>query len=148
MQQLPHRCLLGHGSWRAVWHRFVEGAARRLRGRIKKFGGLDFCFVNANVAEWGDQFWSEGLDPEGLLKEPEPRVIDIDLHAANDTVKLALYYKRKPRPNQKKGGSIVLTTSFAGYPASAGAPLYTAKHGTEAINPIWILLIITQASWG
>ena len=55
---------------------------------------------------------------------------DVDLAAANDTVKLAIHHMRKSR-NGKTGGNIVLTASLAGYLASAGAPLYSAaKHGS------------------
>jgi NAD(P)-dependent dehydrogenase (short-subunit alcohol dehydrogenase family) len=49
------------------------------------------------------------------------------MNAANDTVKLAIYYLRK---NGQAGGTIVLVASLAGYLASAGAGLYSAaKHG-------------------
>ncbi|EXJ69439.1 uncharacterized protein A1O5_07475 [Cladophialophora psammophila CBS 110553] len=97
---------------------------------FKKFGSIDCVFVNAGIAEYKDQFFKDELDADGLLKEPDRRVIDIDMHAANDTAKLAIYYMRKKAPDQKRGGSIVMTASLAGYLASAGAPLYSAaKHG-------------------
>ncbi len=53
------------------------------------------------------------------------------MQAANDTVKLAIYWMRKDAKHGKgRGGSIVMTASLAGYLASAGAPLYSAaKHG-------------------
>jgi len=54
------------------------------------------------------------------------------MHAANDTVKLALFHMRKV----KRGGRIVMTASLAGYLASAGAPLYSAaKHGMASNAP-------------
>ena len=97
---------------------------------MKKFGGLDHVFLNAGIAEYGDQFFRDELDTDGLLKEPDRRTIDIDIRAANDTAKLAIHYMRKDGPGQKKGGTIVMTASLAGYLASAGAPLYSAaKHG-------------------
>jgi NAD(P)-dependent dehydrogenase (short-subunit alcohol dehydrogenase family) len=97
---------------------------------VKKFGGIDGVFVNAGIAEYKDQFFKDELDEDGLLKEPDRRVYDIDLNAANDTARLAIYYLRNKKPGQKKGGSIVMTASLAGYLASAGAPLYSAaKHG-------------------
>ena len=93
----------------------------------QKFGSIDCVFVNAGIAEFKDQFFKDDLDADGLLREPDRRVVDIDMHAANDTAKLAIHYIRK---NGKKGGSIVMTASLAGYLASAGAPLYSAaKHG-------------------
>ena len=97
----------------------------------KKFGSIDNVFVNAGIAEYGDQFFKDELDGNGMLKEPDRRCVDIDLHAADDTVKLAIHYMRKKEKDGKgKGGSIVMTASLAGYLASAGAPLYSAaKHG-------------------
>ncbi|RDW76168.1 hypothetical protein BP5796_06989 [Coleophoma crateriformis] len=107
-------------SWPSQRAAFAAGAA--------KFGGIDHVFVNAGIAEYEDQFFKDELDKDALLKEPDRRVIDIDVNAANDTVKLAIHYIRVQR-DQKKGGSIVLTASLAGYLASAGAPLYSAaKH--------------------
>lgn len=98
---------------------FAEGA--------KKFGRINAIFVNAGIAEYGDQFFKEEFDADGQLKEPDRRCLDIDITAACDTVKLAIHHLRK---NGKEGGSIVMTASLAGYLASAGAPMYSAaKHG-------------------
>lgn len=89
-------------------------------------------FVNAGVAEHGEQFFTDEMDGEGKLKEPDRRVLGIDLDAACDTTKLAIHYLRK---NNAEGGQIVLTASLAGYLASAGAPLYSAaKHGTYLLH--------------
>lgn len=94
---------------------------------IQRFGTIDNVFVNAGIAEYKDQFFKDELDEQGKLQEPDRRVYDVDLAAANDTVKLAIHYMRK----NKSGGNIVLTASLAGYLASAGAPLYSAaKHGS------------------
>ena len=95
---------------------------------LQKFSSIDLVFVNAGIAEYGDQFFKEETDPSGLLAEPDRRCVDIDLHAADDTVRLAIHYLR--RNGKERGGSIVMTASLAGYLASAGAPLYSAaKHG-------------------
>ncbi|KAE9969176.1 hypothetical protein BLS_001387 [Venturia inaequalis] len=94
-------------------------------GAIAKFGRLDAVFVNAGIAEYKDQFFTDDLDSEGKLAAPDHRVLDIDINAATDTVKLAIFYLRK-----NGGGSIIMTASLAGYLASAGAPNYSAaKHG-------------------
>lgn len=108
-------------SWRDQRAAFEAG--------IAKFGAIDNVFVNAGIAEYKDQFFKDEMDAQGKLAEPDRRVIEIDMNAANDTVKLALYHMRH-RKDGKKGGSIVMTASLAGYLASAGAPLYSAaKHG-------------------
>lgn len=97
---------------------------------VQKFGAIDGVFVNAGIAEFKDQFFKDELDEDGLLQEPDKRVYNIDLDAANDTVRLAIYYLRNKKSGSKQGGSIVMTASLAGYLASAGAPQYSAaKHG-------------------
>jgi NAD(P)-dependent dehydrogenase (short-subunit alcohol dehydrogenase family) len=91
-----------------------------------KFGRIDAVFVNAGIAEYRDQFFTDELDDDGKLKEPDRRVLNIDMDAACDTTKLAIHYLRK----NKEGGQIAMTASLAGYLSSAGAPLYSAaKHG-------------------
>lgn len=113
-------------SWSAQRDAFQKAA--------DKFGAIDNVFVNAGIAEFGDQFFKDEMGADGKLKEPDRRVYTIDLNAANDTVKLALYHMRH-RKDGKKGGSIVMTASLAGYLASAGAPLYSAaKHGKTNAN--------------
>lgn len=118
-------------SWSSQREAFEAG--------FQRFGAIDNVFVNAGIAEYKDQFFNDGLDEQGKLREPDRRVYDVDLAAANDTVKLAIYYMRKKK-DAKGGGSIVLTASLAGYLASAGAPLYSAaKHGS--LHSFLILLI-------
>lgn len=109
-------------DWRSQREAFETG--------FQRFGAIDNVFVNAGIAEYKDQFFKDELDDEGKLKEPDHRVYDVDLSAANDTLKLAIHYMRKKRSNGQ-GGNIVMTASLAGYLASAGAPLYSAaKHGS------------------
>jgi NAD(P)-dependent dehydrogenase (short-subunit alcohol dehydrogenase family) len=125
-------------SWSSQRAAFEEG--------VKKFGSIDNVFVNAGIAEYQDQFFKDELDEAGLLKEPDRRVIEIDVNAANDTTKLAIYHMRH-RKDGRTGGSIVMTASLAGYLASAGAPLYSAaKHGTS--NPFYPYIVtdMRQAS--
>lgn len=93
----------------------------------QRYGGIDNVFVNAGINEYGNQLLSDDLDVQGALKEPDHRVLSIDLNAAVNTVKLAIHHMRSKKND--RGGSIVLTASLAGYLASAGAPLYSAaKH--------------------
>ncbi|KAL6707921.1 hypothetical protein ACN47E_003595 [Coniothyrium glycines] len=97
----------------------------------EKFGRIDAVFVNAGIAEHGDQFFTDTLDSTGNLAAPDHRVLALDMNAAADTTKLAIHYLRKNGP---QGGAIVLTASLAGYLASAGAPLYSAaKHGVVGL---------------
>lgn len=108
-------------NWQSQRSAFETGTAH--------FGAIDNVFVNAGIAEYKDQFFNDDLDAFGKLQEPDRRVYDVDLHAANDTLKLAIYHMRH-RTDGRKGGNIVMTASLAGYLASAGAPLYSAaKHG-------------------
>jgi len=103
------------------------------------FSRLDCVFVNAGVAEIGEQMFTDNLDSNGELAEPDRRTIDIDIRAVGDSLKLAMYHLRNdsdPKSGKRKGsgkgrgGSVVMTASLAGYLASAGAPLYSAaKHG-------------------
>ena len=97
----------------------------------KHYGRIDAVYANAGIAEYGDQFFDETLDADGQLKEPDRRVLNIDMDAAADTVRLAIHHLRK----NKEGGSIVITASLAGYLASAGAGLYSAaKHGMNVLQ--------------
>lgn len=109
-------------NWRSQREAFEAG--------VQRFGTINNVFVNAGIAEYKDQFFKDELDEQGKLLEPDRRVYDVDLAAANDTVKLAIHFMRKNKDG-KVGGNIVLTASLAGYLASAGAPLYSAaKHGS------------------
>lgn len=102
------------------------------------FGRIDCVFVNAGVAEIGEQIFTDHYDGNGELAEPDRTCIDIDIRAVGDTLKLAMYHLRNDSDSDGKrkgsgkgqGGSVVMTASLAGYLASAGAPLYSAaKHG-------------------
>ena len=121
-------------SWKSQRAAFEAG--------VKKFGSIDGVFVNAGIAEYKDQFFTDELDEDGMLKEPDRRTIDIDMHAANDTAKLAIYYMRHKGSDKKKGGSIVMVASLAGYLASAGAPLYSAaKHGKDSAQEKVVIIL-------
>jgi NAD(P)-dependent dehydrogenase (short-subunit alcohol dehydrogenase family) len=111
-----------------------SGQRAGFQAAIDKFGKIDAVFVNAGIAEYKDQIFTDDLDSDGKLAEPDRRVLDIDISAATDTVKLAVHWLKKNSGGA--GGSIVMTASLAGYLGSAGAPLYSAaKHG-----PLFMLL--------
>ncbi|KAF3038912.1 hypothetical protein E8E11_007252 [Didymella keratinophila] len=88
-----------------------------------RFGRIDCVFVNAGIAEHGEQFFTDELDGDGKLKEPDRRVLNIDMDAAADTTKLAIHYLRK----NQEGGEIVLTASLAGAPPDVYAKEMAAK---------------------
>lgn len=116
-------------DWASQRDAFARGA--------DKFGRIDCVFINAGLAEVGDQIWTDEYNSQGQLQEPNRATIDVDIRALGDTLKLAMYHLRNDsKPGAKRGsgkgqgGSIVMTASLAGYLASAGAPLYSAaKHG-------------------
>ncbi|KAK0345956.1 hypothetical protein LTR91_018014 [Friedmanniomyces endolithicus] len=116
-------------SWQSQRSAFAQAASH--------FNHLDHIFVNAGVAEIGEQLFTDHLSPSGELAEPGRTTIDIDIRAVGDTLKLAIHHLRRKPDNPKangsgagRGGTIVMTASLAGYLASAGAPLYSAaKHG-------------------
>lgn len=117
-------------SWTSQRAAFAKAAST--------FGRIDCVFVNAGVAEIGEQIFTDHHDSNGELAEPDRTCIDVDIRAVGDSLKLAMYHLRNDSSSdgkrkgsgQGQGGSIVMTASLAGYLASAGAPLYSAaKHG-------------------
>lgn len=113
-------------SWSSQRSAFAKAASA--------FGNIDCVFINAGVAEIGEQIFTDHYDSNGELAEPDRTCIDVDIRAVGDSLKLAMHHLRNDRSGKGsgkgKGGSIVMTASLAGYLASAGAPLYSAaKHG-------------------
>ena len=118
-------------SWTSQRDAFAQAASH--------FGRIDFVFVNAGVAEIGEQIFTDHRDASGNLSEPNRVTIDVDIRAVGDSLKLAVHHLRSDTDEKSgqrkgsgkgKGGSIVMVASLAGYLASAGAPLYSAaKHG-------------------
>lgn len=105
-------------SWKAVRAGFEAAFAF--------FGRLDTVVANVGINERGFQFFNGVLDSEGKLKEPDLSVMDVTFTANAFTVKLGIYYLQQ----NEQGGTIIMTSSFAGYLGNAGAPFYNAaKHG-------------------
>ncbi|EPS35362.1 hypothetical protein H072_11302 [Dactylellina haptotyla CBS 200.50] len=92
---------------------------------VKHHGELEGVFVNAGIGENSDVFFTDELDKDGQLKEIDHKVLDIDIRATADTIKLAIHHMRK-KNGGKGSGTIVATASLAGYLASKGLPLYSA----------------------
>ncbi|KAI0855831.1 hypothetical protein F4860DRAFT_494993 [Xylaria cubensis] len=93
-----------------------------LRAAFDKTGYIDYVFVNAGVLEEKDYFADE-TDAEGLLVEPGYRVLDINLRAAINTVKLSWSRMRKQPAGRPY--SIVLTVSVAAYVSDQNLPVYS-----------------------
>lgn len=101
------------------------------KNAISSFGGVDIVCANAGVSEIGDAFYGLKVDDAGDPHEPNMKTVDIDLIGAIYTISLGMHYLMQ-RPN---GGSIIVTSSLAGYTPLAEMPLYAgAKHG-EFIFP-------------
>ena len=94
-----------------------------LRDVFDTVGPVDYAFANAGVSEEVDYFADE-LDSHGKLVEPTYRVLDINVRAVYNFVKLAWssMRKREGRP----GGSIVITTSASGYAPEQSLPVYSS----------------------
>lgn len=91
-------------------------------------GRVDTVIANAGIAEVEDLFLDEFDEATGALREPKHTVVAVNLIGVMNTVKIAVHYMRK----QSSIGSIILTSSAAGYMGEPGLPAYTAtKHGVR-----------------
>ncbi|KAF2491106.1 NAD(P)-binding protein [Lophium mytilinum] len=131
----PPPATFTHPPYHLLYHRTNVTSWPSLRAgfaaTFTKFARIDLVFANAGVAEFAHQFFADTLDSSGQLAAPDHRTLAICLDGVADTVKLGIHYLRK---NGGEGGAVVLTSSLAGYLASAGAPLYSAaKHGVVGL---------------
>lgn len=78
----------------------------------------DIVFANAGIGERGDVF--SVVSDEEIEVEPNHEVLELDLKAAANTVRLAWWGMKK----ENVAGSIVLTASVAGYAPQPGLPMY------------------------
>jgi NAD(P)-dependent dehydrogenase (short-subunit alcohol dehydrogenase family) len=92
-----------------------------LRDHFDTVGHVDFAFANAGVSEEVDYF-ADAFDAEGKLEEPTYNVLDVNVRATMNFVKLSLSAMR----TSGKGGSIVITTSATAYAAEQSLPVYAA----------------------
>lgn len=104
------------GDWDSLLALFKLG--------IKTFGRIDIVVPNAGFGDRGDYF--DNLTPDGDPLKPEFACLKVTLIGQMYTVKLAMHYMRKQRP---QGGVIVSTVSRSGYDCQS-IPVYAAsKHG-------------------
>ena len=79
-------------------------------------------FANAAVTEEKQFLADLDTDGQGGFLEPANHVIDINLKATLNVVKLAIHAMRK----QESGGRIVLTSSSTAFLPELSLPLYSA----------------------
>ncbi|KAF3763396.1 hypothetical protein M406DRAFT_74013 [Cryphonectria parasitica EP155] len=84
-----------------------------LRDAFDSIGHVDLVFANAGISDVGHNFLDDEFDEDGRLLEPTQsyQVIDVDIRAVLNTVKLAHHQMKKHNVQ----GSIVITGGSAGY---------------------------------
>ncbi|OJD28720.1 short chain dehydrogenase reductase [Diplodia corticola] len=93
-----------------------------LREAFADIGHVDIAVANAGVSQDGDLF-ADALDEAGRLAEPRYGVIDVNLRAVLNFVKLSVSAFRRQR---QPGGAIVLTSSATAYAPEVSLPVYSA----------------------
>ena len=89
-------------------------------------GEVDIAIANAGISETTNTFGPAPTPlPAGVaLPEPSYPVLDINLRAVLNVVKLALHYFRTQGP--RRAGSIVITASATAYAPEQSLPVYSA----------------------
>lgn len=101
-----------------------------LQSVFQQIGLIDMCFANAGVSE-DTSFREDRRDEEGRLLEPRYDVINVNLRAVLNVVKLSWSVMR----HQHEGGSIVLTTSATAYAPEQSLPVYSAVKLAVSLHP-------------
>ncbi|KAI1344425.1 putative short chain dehydrogenase/reductase [Xylariaceae sp. FL0016] len=99
-------------------------------------GGIDVVMANAGISEQGVSSVAGLGEEEEEPLEPNLKVLDVNLTGTIYTVKLAVHYLRKNKPDPVTGlrGSIICTSSNAGLYPFPVAPLYaTSKFGVVGL---------------
>ena len=92
-------------------------------------GHVDIVVANAGVSQETDYF-ADTFTAAGTLAEPTYSVIDVNLKATLNVVKLALRAFRRQWAGQtavEGGGSLVLTSSATAYSPELSLPVYSAS---------------------
>jgi len=117
----------------------LDQVAAAVDNHVAAYGGLDICFANAGL-DVGGGFWTPNDDrnPEGQIDVYEPerwyKSIGINLTGCFHTVReAARAMKANERNGQRRGGSIVITSSNAAEvnEAIVGVPYMAAKAGVK-----------------
>ncbi|KAK2038763.1 short chain dehydrogenase reductase [Colletotrichum somersetense] len=86
-------------------------------------GDIDITVANAGVSEEIDYFADKFDTRTGDLVEPEYRVLDVNLRAVANFVKLSISHFRR----RKCPGSIVITSSATAYAPEQSLPVYSGS---------------------
>jgi NAD(P)-dependent dehydrogenase (short-subunit alcohol dehydrogenase family) len=118
----------------------LDEVARAFDKHVRAYGGCDIAFANAGL-DVGNGFWTpEGKrNPDGQIDVYDPdrwyKSIGINLTGVFHTVREAARVMKanEQRPNGRRGGSIVITSSNAAEvnEAIVGVPYMAAKAGVK-----------------
>lgn len=102
-----------------------------LKRAYAQAGRVDIAIANAGVSEEQD-YLEDQFDSDGELVQPRyDKVIDVNLRGVLYFVKLAISCMRR----QRRGGSIVITSSATAYAPEQSLPVYSAvKHAVGHLN--------------
>ncbi|KAL4916485.1 short chain dehydrogenase reductase [Aspergillus aurantiobrunneus] len=106
---------------RLVFHNSDVSNWAALRATFDAVGAVDYVFANAGVSE-STNYFADTFDADGALQEPSYDVLDTNLRAVLNVVKLAWSSMKK----HAKKGSIVITTSATAYAPEQSLPVYAA----------------------
>ena len=102
------------------FHKCDVASWTELRQKFQEIGDVHLAFANAGISEHNDYLQDEFGD-DGLLLEPKYRqLLDVNLCAVINFVKLSCSAMRR----QRTGGSIVITTSATAYAPEQSLPVY------------------------
>lgn len=113
----------------------------QFRSCFLDIGHVDMVFANAGILET-EPFLHESLDlgDDGLPLEPNHRILDVNLRAVLDTIKLSWSVMRR----QENGGSIILTSSIAAYYTVQRLPLYNALKLAVSVPAVHFHIIFCE----
>ncbi|RWA06746.1 hypothetical protein EKO27_g8348 [Xylaria grammica] len=112
----------GWKDWQNLrYHRCDVASFTSQRTVFDDIGPVHMVCANAGVLEKTD-FFSDVLDADGGLARPDPLLFDVNVKGVLYTVKLAWSSMRR----HKIAGSIVITSSAAGYAPEVAVPTYSA----------------------
>lgn len=101
-----------------------KNQAEAFKDVYKEFGRIDIVMANAGISEQGGSAMASIEEDEP--KEPNLKIMDVDLTGVIYSVKLAIHYMNKNPSTGPSRGSIICTASNAGLYPFPVSPLYAA----------------------